>query len=261
MLMNWNDKSILWEAKNYSDVVKKTEVDKFQKDMKTNPYVKIGIMMSRYTTIVGKASHGDYFTERDGDQLLIYVSNSDTFGDSLYQLLPHLWALHWEIISKSVRNDDEERDKALRMIDELVTKIAKRKTEWAGVKSNFMKGINWMADAVEADEVQLKKLLKLLKSGEKEKITDSTWEGIFLENKDDDERMEYNISIIKRICSPENDAISLNEMAEAFRDASPDPKPSIDVAKKSIRSVINLSMVEAPKGKAITINGLKLIKG
>lgn len=260
ILMNWHNKSILWEAKYYSNVVKKTEVDKFQQDMKTNPHCKIGIMMSRYTTITGKASRSDFYTERDGDQLHIYVSNSDDLGDSLYQLLPHLWQLHWESMSKNVRHEDEERDKALRMIDELIGKIAKRKTEWVGMKSGFMKGINWMADAVEADEAQLKKLLQLLKSGEKEKSTDSQWENIFVEI-DDDTQKEDTIVLLKKIISPAIDgSIVLNELVGAFLEVLPEPKPSVETAKRRIRDVLAPTMIDTPKGKSIIVNGLKLNK-
>jgi len=261
ILMNWNNKSILWEAKYYSAVVKKTEVDKFQQDMKSNSHVKIGIMMSRYTTITGKANHSDVHTEFDGDQLHIYVSNSDNLGDSLYELLPHLWQLHWESISNTVRHEDEERDKALRMIEELISTIAKRKTEWVGTKSSFMKGINWMSDAIETDEVKLKKLLRLLKSGEKEKSTDSVWENIFL-NTDDDTQMDDTIVLLKKIICPANDSsIILNDLVGAFREISAEPKPSMETAKTRIRAVLVPAIIDAQKGKSILINGLKLNRG
>ena len=92
--------------------------------------IKVGIMMSRFTTITGKAKRGDFFTELVGDQLHIYVSNADTFGDSLFQLLPHLWTAHWEAISKNIRQEDEELERALRGLDRLIERISKRKTEW-----------------------------------------------------------------------------------------------------------------------------------
>ena len=261
ILMEWNNKSVLWEAKNYSDTVNKTQVDKFHRDMKTNPHVLVGIMMSRFTTIVGKASRGDFFTEIEGDQLLIYVSNSDAFGDTLYHLLPHLWTAHWEAQSKKVRHEDEERDKVMRMIDELISKVAKRKTEWVGMKSHFMKGIHWMSDAIEEDETQLKKVLNLLKSGEKENHVDSVWESVFMEL-DDGTDMEYTMGIIKKICAPEsNSFITLNDFAEMFRKYSPEPKPSVDAAKKTIRSLLIPDRLDAQKGKAIIVHGLKLTVG
>lgn len=261
IIMDWNDKKVLWEAKNYSTTVPKGQVDKFQNDMKTSPNILIGIMMSRYTPIVGKASRGDFYTEMDGDQLLIYVSNSDIFGDSLYQLLPHLWTVHWEATSKNVRHEDEDRDKVLRIIDGLIAGISKRRTEWLNVKSHFMKGINWMTDMIDEDEGQLKKALRLLKSGDKESSTMSVSDILFTDP-NGDRNLEDTIILLKKIISPANDSsIVLNDLASAVRDLFPEPKPSIEVTKTRIRAVLPPAMVEAIKGKSIIVNGLKLVKG
>jgi len=260
IIMTLNEKSVLWEAKNYSNPVDKTQVEKFLRDMKTNPYIKIGVMMSRYTTITGKANRGDFYTERDGDQLYIYVSNADTFGDSLYQLLPHLWQSHWETISKNVRNEDDERDKVIRSIDKLIEKIAKRKTEWVGIKSSFTKGLNWMTDEIDADEVELKKVLRLLKSGEKEKPVDTVWDSFFTESEND----EYNdiIVIIKKICVPDEESIiKLNDFAENIRNELPEPKPSVDTIKKRLTNVLIPTAINKQKGRDTLVNGIKMKTG
>jgi len=53
----------------------------------------------------------------------------------------------------------------------------------------------------------------------------------------------------------------LNQLAGAFIEVSPEPKPSVETAKKRIREVFVPTMIETPKGKSIVVNGLKLIRG
>jgi hypothetical protein len=255
IVMNWNDKKILWEGKWYSSTVPHDQILKFERDMKQNPHILVGVMMSRYTGISGKCTRSDVQTEFIGNQMLIYISRADTLGDTLYSMLPLLWQVHWE--SKRERNDNDEKDKAIRHIDVLIAAISARKKEWAVHKSKTNEMLKWMDDRIGEDEAQLKKIFTLLKSGDKSSSTESTSENLFVDP-EGNTTMEDTIAILKKIIVPANEqCILLGPIAEAFVKESP-TKLTVDTAKSRIRKVFLPALIEANKGTPIVIHGIQL---
>ena len=252
--MNWNDHKILWEGKWYSKAIPLSEIGKLERDMKQNPHILVGVMMSRHTTISGKCARSNVQTEFIGNQMLIYVSNADSLGDTLYSMLPLLWQVHWE--SKRERNDNEEREKAIRHIDALIASISARKKEWAVHKSKTNEMLRWMDDRIGEDEAQLKKIFTLLKSGDKSASTETT-ESIFVDP-EGNTTMEDTIALLKKIIVPANEqSILLGAIADAFVKQS-HTTLSLDTAKTRIRKVLIPELIEANKGTAIVIHGVQL---
>jgi hypothetical protein len=170
-------------------------------------------------------------------------------------MLPLLWQVHWE--SKRERNDNDEKDKAIRHIDVLIAAISARKKEWAVHKSKTNEMLKWMDDRIGEDEAQLKKIFTLLKSGDKSSSTESTSENLFVDP-EGNTTMEDTIAILKKIIVPANEqCILLGPIAEAFVKESP-TKLTVDTAKSRIRKVFLPALIEANKGTPIVIHGIQL---
>jgi hypothetical protein len=106
---------IMWELKNYSSVVPKAEVDKFLRDLKENPQVSVGVMISRTTDIYGKHLTGPLLVEFDGDKMMIYISQFETFcGEDegrVFQMLTALFRIWWEYHKEENQVFDRTRER------------------------------------------------------------------------------------------------------------------------------------------------------
>lgn len=264
IIMSWNDKKVLWEGKWYKDAIPSSQITKFIRDMHENPHILVGVMMSRDTAITGKCERGDIQTEFDGNQMMIYVSRADNYGDVLYSMLPQLWKVHWE--NKRDRHEDEDRDKAIRLIDSLIATIAKRKLDWNVHKSRTNEMLKWMNDQIGEDEDKLKKAFSILKSGDKEVDEDSELSALFVDP-EGNTTIEDTIGVLKTLISPENEEsdgaeqtdapVMLKDLAELFMEASA-TKITIDTAKTRIRKAIRPDLLESQKGGPIRIYGIVL---
>ena len=76
MHMKWMKHTILWESKNYTRNVNQDEVNKFLRDMETNPTISLGVMVSLTSGITGHQKTGgiDIQELRDG-RICVYINN------------------------------------------------------------------------------------------------------------------------------------------------------------------------------------------
>lgn len=76
MHMKWIKHMVLWESKNYTRSVNQEEVNKFLRDMETNPTISLGVMVSLTSGITGHQKTGgiDIQELRDG-RMCIYINN------------------------------------------------------------------------------------------------------------------------------------------------------------------------------------------
>jgi hypothetical protein len=74
--MMYKKDKFLWEVKNYTRQVNKDEVDKLLRDMRANPDIKMGFMVSLSHGITGHTRAGDIDMERLEDgRFVVYLSN------------------------------------------------------------------------------------------------------------------------------------------------------------------------------------------
>jgi hypothetical protein len=88
-IMDFAKAKFLWEVKNYSRMVNKDEVEKLHRDMRENPEVVMGIMVSLQTGIVGHTKAGDIDIEFIGGnrgRCIIYISNLHQRPDKVFYL-------------------------------------------------------------------------------------------------------------------------------------------------------------------------------
>ena len=87
-IMDFAKAKFLWEVKNYSRMVNKDEVEKLHRDMRENPDVVMGIMVSLQTGIVGHTKAGDIDVEFIGPsgRCIVYISNLHQRPDKVFYL-------------------------------------------------------------------------------------------------------------------------------------------------------------------------------
>lgn len=246
--MKWGDHTVLWECKDYDKAVPAAEVDKFKRDMKENPDARIGVMISRFTPIVGKTACGDRHIEFLDGKMHIYMSQfEDMSEDTLKNLMP-LFQFWWD--SDRNTESEESRITAIRQIEKLYADAVKARTEWRVHKSRMEETLRWMAETVEENEHRLQKALNVLNGAV---AVISVPEGIFRPH-EGDERATQLIQHILECTTPAPDSsILMNELAEHIAKRQ---LISANTAKTHIRAILLDSVLETPKGKPTRIHGL-----
>ncbi len=251
--MKWGEHTILWECKDYDKPVPAAEVEKFKRDMKENPDARIGVMISRFTPIVGKIGSGDRHIEFLEGKMFIYMSQfEDMSEDSLKQLMP-LFQFWWE--SDRNTESEESRINAIRQIEKLYENAVKARTEWRVHKSRMEETLRWIAETVEESEHRLQQALNVL-NGAVGLI--SAPEGIFRVC-DGEERATQLIQYIMEVTEPSPDSsVLMNDLAEHVGKRM---ILSANTAKTHIKSVLLDTVIDSPKGKPMRIRGLSFKSG
>lgn len=243
-LMEMEGHFVMWELKNYSAVVPKAEVDKFLRDLKENPQVSIGVMISRSTDIYGKHHTGPLLTEFDGNKMMIYVSQFETFcGEEegkVFQWLTGLFRIWWEYHKEE--NHLFDRVELLREIEKGTEEMSRRRTEWRRHKAHLDELGRWTADLLDDVEARWDRLLSRSRNESMAISGDGggsieTVEGVFRESKE--ERDLHWIQSILRVCEAGGE-IEVRELVDLL---SKHHKLSKDTIRSNVMSVIMDSAV------------------
>jgi len=243
---------VLWELKNYNNVVPKAEVEKFLRDVKENPQARIGVMISRYTDMYGKNQSGNLMTEFDGENMMIYINRFEEFcgedENRVFQMLMSLFRIWWEYHKEEGKTFD--RVEMIRELEKAVEEIGKRRTDWRRHKAHLDELSRWTADILDESEDRLDRLLK------RARHTDTVETGsavslpidVFRESGEEKEQM-WTSSIMK-VCSAGGEI----EVRELVCLLEKHHKLSKDTIRTNIMSII--------KDSAVVKKGIiKYIKG
>jgi len=246
--MGLGEHKLLWETKHYGHTVPHDEVIKFLRDMKENPDVKIGIMISRFTPIVGKTKTGDRTVEFFEGRMLIYLSRFEEMSHDTLSSLMLLFRFFWE--SERSIDDTESKQEAIRQIEKLHTASIQAKKEWRLHKSRNDETMRWMAEQVEDHETKLKQALNVLRGATLLEVP----MGIFRECAGD-EGAQQLVQLLLEVTAPApGDSVTMNEVAEHVAKRKGVSK---DTARSHIRGVLLDVSYEQLKGKPARILGLK----
>ena len=244
---------VMWELKNYGNVVPKAEVEKFLRDLKENPQAKIGVMISRSTDIYGKNHSGAILTEFDNDKIMIYINKFEEFcGDDenrVFQMLTALFRIWWEYHREE--NNTFDRVEMIRELEKAIEDISKRRTEWRRHKAHLDELSRWTADLLDESEGRLDRILKKARNAE-EVVNDRPFvipDGVF---RDLTEEKELNwIKSIMKVCESDGE-IEVRELVELL---GAHHKLSKDTIRSNIMSIIKDSAV-IKKGVVKYIKGI-----
>jgi hypothetical protein len=251
--MEMDGHSVMWELKNYGNVVPKAEVDKFLRDLKENPQAKIGVMISRSTDIYGKNGAGNLYTEFDNDKMMIYINRFEEFcgedENRVFQLLGSLFRIWWEYHREE--NNMFDRVEIVRELEKAVEEVSKRRTEWRRHKAHLDELGRWTTDLLDESESRIDRLLKKVRNVE-ESVNDRPLdvpEGIFRESGEEKE-LSWIKSVMK-VCEAGGE-IEVRELVELL---GAHHKLSKDTIRSNVMSIIRDSAV-IKKGVVKYIKGI-----
>ena len=246
---------VLWELKNYNNVVPKAEVEKFLRDVKENPQAQIGVMISRYTDMYGKNQSGNMLTEFDGENMMIYINRFEEFcgedENRVFQMLTSLFRIWWEYHKEEGKAFD--RVEMIRELEKAVEEIGKRRTDWRRHKAHLDELTRWTTDVLDESEDRLDKLLKKARHTETASAAGSDGGhlpmDVFRDSGEEKERLWTN-SIMK-VCSVGGE-IEVRELVQLLEKHH---KLSKDTIRTNIMSIIKDSAV-IKKGIVKYIKGI-----
>ena len=251
--MEMDGHAVMWELKNYGNIVPKAEVEKFLRDLKENPQAKIGVMISRGTDIYGKNGSGPLCTEFDNDKMMIYINRFEEFcgedENRVFQLLGSLFRIWWEYHREE--NNVFDRVEIIRELEKAVEEVSKRRTEWRRHKAHLDELGRWTADLLEESEARIDRLLKKVRNVE-ETINDRPLdvpEGVFRELGEEKE-LSWIKSVMK-VCEAGGE-IEVRELVELL---GAHHKLSKDTIRSNVMSIIRDSAV-IKKGVIKYIKGI-----
>jgi hypothetical protein len=251
--MEMDGQVVLWELKNYNNIVPKAEVDKFLRDMKENPQAKVGVMISRSTDIYGKNLYGSMHTEFDGEKMMVYLSKFEEFcGDDehrVFQMLTSLFRVWWQYHHEESNTFD--RADIVRELEKATEDVSKRRTEWRRHKAHLDELSRWTTDLLEESEGRLDRLLKRARNVPDvvSQVPLVIPEGVFRDSGEEKERGW--IQSIMRVCSPGGE-MEVRELVELL---SVHHKLSKDTIRSNVMSIVRDSAV-LKKGVIKYIRGI-----
>lgn len=256
---------VMWELKDYSAVVPKSEVEKFMRDLKGNELAKIGVMVSRRTDIVGHGSGcGDITVDFYDDKMMIFLNRFEECDDEgrVLQMLACLFRTWWE---QGKVGMDMDRIGLMREIEKGVGVVGERRKEWRQHKSKMEEIVRWMSGMIEESEGRLERLLdrvKGMRSGVGEGMVDdgdgdgnsgSGSRSVFREV--DDRRSQDIIQNIMKVCKMGSEgSIELREIVEGLVDGGY-YTVSRDTVRSYVMSVLRDEVV-GRRGAVKTVGGL-----
>jgi hypothetical protein len=251
--MEMDGQVVMWELKNYGNVVPKAEVEKFLRDLKENAQTKIGVMISRSTDIYGKNQSGHMLTEFDNDKMMIYINRFEEFcgedENRVFQMLGSLFRIWWEYHREE--NNTFDRTEMIRELEKAIEDISKRRTDWRRHKAHLDELSRWTSDLLDESEGRLDRILKKARNSE-EVVNDRPLvipEGVF---RDSGEEKETSwIKSVMKVCEPggEIEVRELVELLGAYH------KLSKDTIRSNVMSIIKDSAV-SKKGVVKYIKGI-----
>lgn len=237
---------VMWELKDYSAVVPKSEVEKFMRDLKGNELAKIGVMVSRRTDIVGRGSGGcgDITVDFYDDKMMIFLNRFEECDDEgrVLQMLACLFRTWWE---QGKVGMDMDRIGLMREIEKGVEEVAVRRKEWRLHKSKMEEIVRWIGGMLEESEGRLEKLLDKVKgmvvvvgSGEGGMMNDEEGgSGSRRVFRDVDDRRSHdiiqNIMKVCKISGGEGASVELREIVEGLVDGG-----YYTVSRDTVRSYV-----------------------
>ena len=156
--------TVLLECKDYCDVVPKSEVDKFFKDVATNHAVQIGILISRTTAIQGYSSRSALdFVIQEG-KLHVFVNEFERLESATTMSVLLGWVRYWKQI-QTPATEGEDKATAIRTIKELVERATVAKRELAVHASHLDDFKAWSKRNADDTYKQLQQALLTLQRG------------------------------------------------------------------------------------------------
>ncbi len=250
-LVQLGEHQTLWEVKHYDKPVPKAEVEKFRRDMMENPAVRVGVMISKSTDIVGKTGKRDHeFCE---GKLLLYLTRFEEVEDpvDLLQSLLALFEIWWEV--QREEEAVEVFQDTFRELEKVLSELTKRRQEWRIHRSRMEETIRWMSDAVEEAEGHVESLVKRIRTGHASPTLEIP--APFRDVPDD--KLRDTIACLLQVYKAGEGDVRLNDMADVLATRK---NLSKSTARQHVLAALQDSAVIALPGKPTLVRGLALLE-
>jgi hypothetical protein len=180
--MNLDEGCVMWEVKNYSNVVPKCEVNKFLRDLRENRVANIGIMVSRNSDIYNKSIYGPMHVEFEGDVMIIYLSqfNEDMGVLRLLGVVFRIWWKWLGGVGVGVGDGDGEinynKSDIIKIIGAAIEDIGCKRNEWRRHKIHIDEMTRWVYDMISDQQMRLNNILQKVCEGHSKR---DVYENIF----------------------------------------------------------------------------------
>ena len=244
--------AVLWEFKDYDKAVGTDQIDKFKRDIKENPHVRIGVMVSRNTSIVGKVSRGNLDIEYISGKLHIYLSNFESMSEDTLQFLMLFFRQFWASDSSDAEAGASVVA-AIRVISGLYEEAKKRKADWRLHRNHLEETSRWMNDLLLESETKLKNALNILENNIQTIVAIPS--GIFRECDGDEKMLQMCQCILECVEIKEGEYCLMSDLADAVGKRRGCSK---DTARTHIRGVLLDSAIDQQPGRAGRVLGMVL---
>ena len=244
--------TVLIESKDYGGTLPTKEVTKFFKDVKTNHAVKIGILIVKDADITGYNTHGDTdFAILEG-KLHIFVNYFERYDISSNMNMLMGWIRYWEQIEKPA-TDNEDKAEAIRIIQKLVEKSQKYKTELATHLHHMDDMCAFLNQEAKDTHMALQEALRGLQHGVGDNIiTDSA----LFEDVTGNPKKQERIRVIQDVAEEDMDSVIL--LSDLAKRVAEKTRLAEKTVKEHIESVIKPDYIEKKPGMSIKLRGLRL---
>ena len=244
------DQTVLLECKDYGDVVPKSEVDKFYKDVSTNHAIQIGIMISRTTMIQGFSSRNAIdFVIQEG-KLHVFVNAFDRLDAPTTMSVLLGWIRYWKHIQKPA-TDGEDKAIAIRTVADLVDRATTAKRELAVHTIHLDEFKTWAKRNADETCKQLQQALLTLQRGTNKDETNTLTDSPFQGTGPDDAEWIARIKSVTR----EGDSVRLSDIAKVVANQI---GASVPVVRARIEAVFHESALKKVVGFPTFALGLRL---
>ena len=245
--------TILLECKDYSDIVPRSEVEKFFKDVSTNHKVQIGIFISRATAIQGHSHRNAIEFVIQSEKLHIFVNAFDKLEPLTTMAVLMGWIRYWSLVQKPA-TDVEDKAAAIRIISDLVEKSTQAKRDLAVHISHVDDFKAWVKRQMDDSGRQLQQALLDLQRGVQPTsnvlVTDSS--SSFYDVAGDAKKQKW-IETVKAVLVP-GSSVKLSDIADRL---SSESMSSVAV-RSHIEPLFLESVLEKKKGFPTLVLGVQL---
>ena len=247
IFMKLMDNKTMWETKDYGKDVDTKEITKFKRDICENKDVSVAVMISKYTKIVGKTSHGDLDIEFYNGVMCIYISRYELMAQGTLRMLLLLFRLFWQ--NKRTLEMDDSKQTHMRIIMELQKTAEASKTEWILHKSRMEDAVSWMGRLVKDNYMKLQNAVNVLNGTT---VVDAPTT-VFKDCAGNEKETALLQKILRVVKVEPESSVALNDLADLIKG-----ELTAGTVAKHIRSLVLPEALEQKSGDKIRINGLAL---
>ena len=240
--------TILLECKDYTGTLPTSQVDKFERNVKDNHAIHIGVLIVQGANITGHPTNVVDFAILE-EKLHLYVAHFEQWDPcSLFQTI--IGWIRFYMLTQKPSTDVEDKAEAVRIVQKLVEDAQEYKRQLT-THLQHMNDFKLFAEGHAKDSlVKVQTALSALQHGtERTMVTEST---LFEDVTGQPAKRKY-IEQILAVASEGNGSVKLSDLAKRVAEYSGKTEATV---REQIEAVLHESVLEKRKGGSTMVRGL-----